>query len=233
MTDKILIVNLRKHPGVISNWLFVENLINRARVVKANTKIILCSPLSYLYHIQILLNNSHPTIWCGVCDVSGADIYNSSTIKSLLEFNCRYQLIGSSSSRVYNLETEEMLAEKTRLSSLAGIVPIVCIGETYAERRAGMTTTILHRQLSILRSHLAISNNSILAYCPVVPNCYNNIHHLKNSLQAITTSINNFNLSVVYGGIISPCHWELILSLGYHGLLLNDSPTDYSLSYLR
>ncbi|MBL8678295.1 MAG: triose-phosphate isomerase [Myxococcales bacterium] len=78
----------------------------------------------------------------------------------LVDVGCRYVIIGHSERRQYFGETDDGVAKKTRAARGAGLVPIVCVGETLSEREAGITFDVIGRQLDAM---LAVLDESALA----------------------------------------------------------------------
>jgi triosephosphate isomerase len=66
----------------------------------------------------------------------------------LIEVGCRYVIIGHSERRQFFGDTEETVAKKTKAALAAGLVPIVCVGESLAQREAGHTEKICHVQFT-------------------------------------------------------------------------------------
>jgi len=87
----------------------------------------------------------------------------------LLEAGCRYVIIGHSERRQLFGETDETVAKKTNAALAAGLTPIVCVGETLAEREGGHTERICERQLSGGLGALTAEEFSriLMAYEPV------------------------------------------------------------------
>ena len=65
----------------------------------------------------------------------------------LAEFGCRYAIVGHSERRPLYGETDAVVAAKAAAALAAGLTPIVCVGETLAEREAGATEAVVLRQL--------------------------------------------------------------------------------------
>src|SRR6202043_2990699 len=65
----------------------------------------------------------------------------------LREAGCHYVIIGPSERRQLFVETDEMVAKKTKAALAAGLTPIVCVGETLAERESGHTERVCESQL--------------------------------------------------------------------------------------
>jgi triosephosphate isomerase len=65
----------------------------------------------------------------------------------LKEFSVRYVILGHSERRQYQKESDELVSKKTHAAHAASLKPIVCIGETLAEREAGQTEKVLEKQV--------------------------------------------------------------------------------------
>jgi triosephosphate isomerase len=87
----------------------------------------------------------------------------------LREAGCRYVIIGHSERRQIFGETDEMVAKKTKAALASDLIPIVCVGETLAEREAGHTERICESQLSNGPGSLTAEEFSriLMAYEPV------------------------------------------------------------------
>ncbi|GAC1668623.1 MAG: triose-phosphate isomerase [Candidatus Acidiferrum sp.] len=87
----------------------------------------------------------------------------------LTEAGCRYAIIGHSERRQFFGETDESVAKKTKAALAAGLIPIVCVGETLAQREAGKTEQVCHTQLANGPGALTPEEFSriLLAYEPV------------------------------------------------------------------
>lgn len=76
-------------------------------------------------------------------------------------------LIGHSERRQYYNETDASVQKKTVAALAAGVMPIVCIGETLADRDGGTTDSIVRRQLEAAMNGISDPKNTIVAYEPV------------------------------------------------------------------
>jgi triosephosphate isomerase (TIM) len=86
----------------------------------------------------------------------------------LKEFGCRYVIIGHSERRRYHGETDAVVAQKAQQALAAGITPIVCVGETLAEREAGQTQAVVKRQLAaVIHANGHCISEIVVAYEPV------------------------------------------------------------------
>ena len=86
----------------------------------------------------------------------------------LLESGCKWVLIGHSERRQFFGETDQSVHEKTVVALQAGLRPIVCVGETLAEREAGKTLEVIVRQLDAFSADLQSNPGfGVIAYEPV------------------------------------------------------------------
>jgi triosephosphate isomerase len=128
-----------------------------------------CVPFPYLVQARDALSGS-AVAW-GAQDVSAhADgAYTGEVAASMLaDLGCRYALCGHSERRQHHGESDALVAAKAGASLAAGITPIVCVGETLAEREAHRTQDVVLRQLSAVVEALGDRlRDVVVAYEPV------------------------------------------------------------------
>jgi triosephosphate isomerase len=112
-----------------------------------------------------------PMISLGAQDVSAHDAgaYTGEVAASMLkELTVRYVIVGHSERRQYHGETDQLVADKAKAALAAGVTPIVCIGETLAEREAGHTEEVVKRQLAaVIHTNGHCISEIVVAYEPV------------------------------------------------------------------
>lgn len=136
--------------------------------------------------------------------------------KMLIDAGCCYVIIGHSERRQYFGETDETVARKTKAALESGLTPIVCVGETLAEREADRTNEILKRQFEGGLGALTPAEFSriLLAYEPVwaigtgrtaTPEIAAETHgHLRKLAAARFTLEQASALRILYGGSVRP-----------------------------
>ncbi|HET9349916.1 MAG TPA: triose-phosphate isomerase [Burkholderiales bacterium] len=122
-----------------------------------------CVPFPYLAQVAERLRGTR--IAWGAQNVSehAQGAYTGEVSAAMLaEFGCRYVIVGHSERRQLYGETDAQVAAKFAAVRSAGMTPILCVGETLAEREAGNTQAVVARQLSPVRFA-----DAVLAYEPV------------------------------------------------------------------
>jgi len=164
---------------VIGNWKLNGSLAANAVLLNAlKTQVIsgprrycgVCIPAPYLAQAVALLTGS--AVGWGSQDVSRFETgaYTGDVSAGMVaEFGSRYAIIGHSERRAVFGDTDAMVAEKFGQVKRAGLTPILCVGESLAEREANQTEAVVSRQLQAVTD--AHGNESlggaILAYEPV------------------------------------------------------------------
>ncbi|WP_353172517.1 triose-phosphate isomerase [Paracandidimonas soli] len=169
MTDfirkRLVIGNWKMHGTSVQNAALLSSLGDYA----GSAELAVCVPFPYLAQASQSLEGS--AISWGAQDVSAhaQGAYTGEVSAAMLaDFTCRWVLVGHSERRAYHGETDALVADKTQAAIGAGLTPVVCIGETLAEREAGRLQEVMLRQLDQV---LALGGDAlsriVLAYEPV------------------------------------------------------------------
>jgi triosephosphate isomerase len=131
--------------------------------------IAVCVPAIYLAQVQALVANS--PIDAGAQDVSQHEsgaFTGEISAAMLKEAGIRYAIVGHSERRQYHLESDAAVALKAQRALACGVTPIVCVGETLAERDAGKTEEVVKRQLAaVIHTNGHCISEIVVAYEPV------------------------------------------------------------------
>ncbi len=164
---------------IAGNWKMNGSLAANEALVRAmlagiaergvGAEMALCAPAPYLAQLQSLLSAS-PLVW-GAQDVSAHEqgaFTGEVSAAMLKDFGCRYAIVGHSERRQYHGESDLLVAAKAQRALAAGITPIVCVGETLAEREAGETESVVKRQLAaVIHAVTHCTSEIVVAYEPV------------------------------------------------------------------
>jgi triosephosphate isomerase len=168
MRGKLVVGNWKMHGGLRQIDALLADLRAGWRPADAR-EIAVCVPFPYLWQAQAALSGS-PLAW-GAQNVSEhpAGAHTGEVAAAMVtEFGCRYSIVGHSERRAMHGETDEVVAAKAAAALDAGLIPIVCVGETLAQRQAGETEEIVLRQLAAVIARLGRRMaQTVVAYEPV------------------------------------------------------------------
>ena len=135
--------------------------------------VLVCVPAPYLAQVSALKADcaALSALELGAQDVSAQALgaYTGEVSATMLnDMGCRYVIVGHSERRQDHFETDALVADKAKAALSTGITPIVCVGETLAEREAGRTEEVVKRQLAaVIHANGHCISEIVVAYEPV------------------------------------------------------------------
>lgn len=169
MRKQYVIGNWKMHGSKTSVTELLNNLKEFDQKDQSNVTMIVCPPYVFLEQTQSRLKKNLLQ-WGGQNMAAEQEGPYTGEISALmlLEFGCRYVLLGHSERRHLYGETDTQIAKKFSLAIKLGLTPILCVGETLAERQANQTYTVLQTQLEkIIDYGSDVLKHAIIAYEPV------------------------------------------------------------------
>jgi triosephosphate isomerase len=168
MRGKLVVGNWKMNGGLAANARLLGDIV-AGWAGTPGREIAVCVPYPYLLQAQAALSST-PVAW-GAQDVSehAAGAYTGEVSAGMLvEFGCRYAIVGHSERRQLFGDTDAVVAAKAQAALAAGVAPIACVGETLAERDAGATEVVVLRQLdAVLGAVGKDAARIVVAYEPV------------------------------------------------------------------
>ena len=203
-----MVGNWKMHGSLAANASLLADVL--AGMADVQCRSAVCVPSVYLAQVQSLLAGS--SIDLGAQDVSAHPFgaYTGEVSADMLrDFAVRYCIVGHSERRQYHGESDVCVASKAQRALAAGITPIVCVGESLAEREAGQTEAVVKRQLAaVIHANGHCISEIVVAYEPVwaigsgltaSPEQAQHVHAvLRAQLQAATAHADR--VSILYGG---------------------------------
>ena len=166
---KLIVGNWKMNGSLAANQTLVQAMLDGLAGQAPASHMALCVPSPYLAQMQLRLTGS--AIAWGAQDVSAQEqgaFTGEVSAAMLRDFACRYAIVGHSERRQYHGETDSVVASKAQRALAAGITPIVCVGETLAEREAGQTEVVVKRQLAaVIHAVAHCTSEIVVAYEPV------------------------------------------------------------------
>ena len=220
-----------KKKLIAGNWKMNGSLAANASLLQAvldgshgmNCQAAVCVPAAYLAQVQALLAGQS-RVALGSQDVSAQEVgaFTGETSANMLkDFAVRYVIVGHSERRQYHAESDAGVANKAQRALSAGITPIVCVGETLAERQAGQTEEVVKRQLAaVIHTNGHCISEIVVAYEPVwaigtgltaTPEQAQEVHAvLRAQLKAATS--HSDRISILYGGSMNAANAAQLLA---------------------
>ncbi len=222
MKKKLIAGNWKMNGSLADNDALVRALI--AGMGQAACQVAVCVPAPYLAQVQMLRSGS--ALELGSQDVSqhAQGAYTGEVSAAMLkEFGVRYAIVGHSERRQYHGESDALVADKAKAALAAGITPIVCVGETLAEREAGRTEEVVKRQLAaVIHTNGHCISEIAVAYEPVwaigtgktaTPEQAQQVHAvLRAQLKAATDHAERVH--ILYGGSMNAANAAALLGQG-------------------
>ena len=167
MKKKLIAGNWKMNGSLAANEALVNAILAGMPVPACD--VALCVPAAYLAQMQGLTQGT--AIDLGAQDVSehASGAFTGEIAGVMLkEFGVRYCIVGHSERRQYHAESDAVVAAKAQFALASGITPIVCVGETLAEREAGKTEEVVKRQLAaVIHANVHCISEIVVAYEPV------------------------------------------------------------------
>jgi triosephosphate isomerase len=222
MRSKLVVGNWKMNGSRAGNAKLLSGIVAGLDGVDAQCAV--CVPAPFLQQCEDLLRGS-PLAW-GAQDVSihASGAYTGEVCARMLaEFACRYVIVGHSERRAYHREDSELVARKALAVLAEGMTPIVCVGETLAQREAGETAQVVGAQLDALLQVLDANAVAqiVVAYEPVwaigtgrnaTPEMAQEVHaQLRARIRARNAQAAEL-VPILYGGSMKPDNAAALLA---------------------
>jgi triosephosphate isomerase len=168
MRQQVIAGNWKMYRGGAAGCELARELVQACGDV-ATVQVVIAPPFTALAAVATEIQGSR-------IELSGQNLHSKPegaftgevSAPMLLEAGCRWVIVGHSERRQFFGETDASVREKVQAAAGLGLRPIVCVGETLAEREAGQTLDVVHRQVDAFAAELAKKPGfAVIAYEPV------------------------------------------------------------------
>jgi triosephosphate isomerase len=213
MRRKLVAGNWKMHGSLAANAQLLGALASGG-AGSGNAACAVLVPFPYLAQAQQLLKGSGLKWGAQNLSEFAAGAYTGEVAGAMLaEFECTYVAVGHSERRALYLEDSALVARKLVAACKSGLIPIVCFGETLAEREAGRTEAVVGEQLKAVLdvAGLELLADSVVAYEPVwaigtgktaTPDQAQEVHAYIRALVARQDPEVAARLPILYGGSV-------------------------------
>jgi len=236
-----------KRPLVMGNWKMhgsltkIEMLLTELLQLLPADGVAQCvvfPPAIYLPYVREKLTNS--VIKWGAQNIypqNNGAYTGEISAPMLLDYNCSYVLVGHSERRRIFHESEKFVAEKFHHVLEHGMIPVLCVGETYMERTEGLTEHVIAEQLrAVTALGAGCLAGCVIAYEPVwaigtqqtaSPEQVGSVHAFIRKWVAESESTAADPLSILYGGSVTAQNAATLCSMpDVDGVLVGGASLD-------
>ncbi len=167
---------MKRRKLIVGNWKMNGQRASNAELLAALkvsgpwvAEVAVCAPFPYLADVALSLQGEAIAWGAQDCSAHESGAYTGEVAAAMIaEFGCRYVIVGHSERRALHAESDQLVADKAKVALAHRLTPIVCVGETLAQREAGQTETVVKRQMSVVIHTLAhCISQVVVAYEPV------------------------------------------------------------------
>lgn len=185
-------------------------------------EMVVCPPAPYLLPVAAAIAGSPVGLGGQDCHAAAGGAHTGDVAAAMLQdAGCRYVIVGHSERRADHGETDAMVRAKAEAARAAGLIPIVCVGETEAQRDAGETLAVVGRQIAGSVPDGLDGASLVVAYEPVwaigtgrTPTVDDvaAVHaHIRAALGARTADA--AGVRILYGGSVKPSNAAELLAV--------------------
>ena len=186
--------------------------------------VLVCPSFVHIQDVQSVVANSAIKLGSQNCSTQSSGAFTGEVAAEMLqEFGCSHIIVGHSERRQLFGESDAVVAEKAAAVQNAGLIPIICIGETLEEREAGNWQSVMSAQLDAVIAVIGIDAfaNAVIAYEPVwaigtgksaSSEQAQEVHAMLRSKLADLSSSVAASVKILYGGSVKPANAKELFS---------------------
>jgi triosephosphate isomerase len=211
MRARLVAGNWKMHGSLAANRALLDAIVAGVDGVEC----AVCVPFPYLAQGRERLQGTQIALAAQDLSVHASGAFTGEVSGAMLaEFGCRYVLVGHSERRQLHGEADATVAAKFVAARAAGLTPILCVGETLAERDAGHTEQVVARQLDAVLAKCGF-DNAVLAYEPVwaIGTGRNASPEQAQAVHAVLRRRVGPAARILYGGSVKPANAAALFAM--------------------
>lgn len=216
MRQPIIAGNWKMHGFHLQSQELVQSVLDNTVEISSNIDILLCPPVLYIEQVISYVANTPIKVGAQNAWYAEQGAFTGEISVSMLDdVGCDYIILGHSERRQLFSETDELVALKAQAACRGQVKPIICVGETLAERKDGCTMDVVARQLLAVLDKISPQEfaGSVVAYEPIwaigtgevaTPVQAQQVHrYLRDVLRQYDASVAD-STRIIYGGSVKP-----------------------------
>jgi len=136
----------------------------------SNCELVVCPPNIYMHQVKEYIAGTNIKLGAQNINANEFGAFTGEvSVDMLRDFNCRYSLVGHSERRALYNESNDAIADKIKSLVAGGIIPVLCIGESLAQRERGEAKEIITTQLAAIIDVVGLKcfKSVVIAYEPI------------------------------------------------------------------
>ena len=229
MTSPKIVAGNWKMNGLRAELAEYRHLLDALAAEPPAARVVVCPPATLLHPAFEMTEGSAVEVGGQDCSEQAPGAHTGDLSASMLaDAGARWVILGHSERRADHGETDALVADKVRAALAAGLKPIVCVGETLAERRAGRAELVVRGQVADSLPPELHGREFALAYEPVwaigtgeTPTV-DEVSAMHGALRAgLKDAVGSADTQILYGGSVKPANAaELLHADGVDGALV-------------
>ena len=215
-TPKPLVAGNWKMNGTIASLKEARLLAGMLKDVRLKCEVMICPPATLITTIKPVFKGTRIRLGGQDCHWYSHGAHTGDISPEMLEdAGCSAVIVGHSERRTDHGEIDEIVRRKAEAAYRAGLIAIICIGETLAERTGGETLAVISRQLEGSVPAAANPNNTVIAYEPVwaigtgLTPTVAEVAEVHASIRAKTDPA----MRILYGGSVKPSNADELMAV--------------------
>ena len=222
MPRKLIAGNWKMNGLTADAEALAGDLAERYRAASPGFDMLVCPPAPLIGTVRAAVAGSSVALGGQDCHAEASGAHTGDIAAEMLaDLGCSHVIVGHSERRQDHGETDEQVQAKALAAHRAGLVAVICIGETLEERDAGETLTVCSRQIAGSIPSGATAENMVLAYEPVwaigtgrtptAADVAETHAHIRGTLSARMAGAEN--VRILYGGSVKPANAEELMAI--------------------